>query len=444
MRYLRYEFSSIFRDKKVILFIIFLLILSIYYISIGISEYIGFLNKKENFIAYEKQKIKQYRNYIQYGGYGFRVLYELSPVTVFFTNSTLFKDIESNIDTLEILKIYHSFKGKNLFAQKESFKDFSGILFLFGSLFMIYMGAQAIKSKEYLKFILNKLSLTKVFFSSIFSRLFFLNLIFILLFAVVYFFTLIKAISLHIQDISFLLPFMLYMLLFLNFFFFIGNLIKILSNFRMVTYLWVFLFWVVSIFLIPEINRAYLFNESQKLPTNEKINMKKLKTLMDFEKRGVDMLLKKKRSLTEIRTMNMKLAKEYKKNEFMLNVSRELMLKKRLRNLITYYEKRSLLFPSLYYSFASHEISGQGFYGYLDFYDYIINLRREFLEYYIQKVYIKRSQKIEPFVKNNENIFKAKNHLPETYMYGILIIVVYCIILIGIAYFRLKNLIYEK
>jgi len=212
----------------------------------------------------------------------------------------------------------------------------------------------------------------------------------------------------------------------------------------MVTYLWVFLFSVVSIFLIPEINRVYLFNESQKLPTNEKINIKKLKTLMDFEKKVVEVLLKRRPSLTEAQSIYMKVAKEYKKNEFMLNVSRELMLKKRLKDLITYYEKLSLLFPSLYYSFASHEISGQGFYGYLAFYDYIINLRREFLDYYIQEMYIKRSQKIEPFVKNNENIFKAKNHLPETYMYGILIIVSYCIILIGIAYFRLRNLIYEK
>jgi len=175
-----------------------------------------------------------------------------------------------------------------------------------------------------------------------------------------------------------------------------------------------------------------------------KKNMKKLKTLMDFEKKVVEVLLKKQYSSTEIQTIYAKVAKEYRKNEFMLNVSRELMLKKRLKDLITYYEKRSLLFPSLYYSFTSHEISGQGFYGYLDFYDYIINLRREFLEYYIQKVYIERSKKIESFVKNNENVFKAKNHLPETYMYGILIIIGYCIILIGIAYFRLKNLIYEK
>jgi hypothetical protein len=444
MRFLRYEFLRIFRDKKVILFIVFLLILSLYYISIGISEYMGFLNKKENFIAYEKQKVKQYTNYIQYGGYGFRVLYELSPVTVFFTNSTVFKDIESNVDTLEILKIYHSFKGKNLFTQKERFKDFSGIVFLFGSLFMIYMGAGMIESKNYMRFVLKQMGLKKVFFKTLFSRLFWLNMIFVLLFEVVYFFTLIRDIRLHVFSIPFLLPFLLYVLLFLNFFFFIGSLMKILSKFGMITYMWIFLFWVVSIFLIPEINRVYLFNESQKLPTNEKINIEKLKTLMDFEKKGVEVLLKKQYSSTEIQTINMKLAKEYKKNEFMLNVSREMVLRKGLRNLINYYEKTSLLYPSLYYSFVSHEISGQGFYGYMDFYDYVMKLRTEFLEYYIQKVYIKRSQKIEPFVKHNENIFIAKNHLPETYLYGILIIMCYCIILIGISYFRLRNLIYKK
>ena len=69
-----------------------------YYTSIGVNEYRRFMSNKENFLKFEKQKVEHYTNYQQYSGYGFRVFYGLSPTNVFFVNSTVFKDIESNID----------------------------------------------------------------------------------------------------------------------------------------------------------------------------------------------------------------------------------------------------------------------------------------------------------------------------------------------------------
>ena len=60
--------------------------------------------------------------------------------------------MESNIDSFEAIKVESSFKGNKLFLKRGYFKDFAGILFVFGSLFMLYLGHLALVSPAYLRF----------------------------------------------------------------------------------------------------------------------------------------------------------------------------------------------------------------------------------------------------------------------------------------------------
>ena len=110
------ELKRIFRDKKIIFFFIACTAISLYYISSGITEYKSFQSKKESFLNFEKEIFKQYPNYTLYGAYGFRVLYDISILNIFCNNSTIFQNIESIVDIRESIKIYHSFKGRNLFS----------------------------------------------------------------------------------------------------------------------------------------------------------------------------------------------------------------------------------------------------------------------------------------------------------------------------------------
>ena len=57
---------------------------SLYYISIGVSEYDRFQSHKKDFLNYESEKLKQYKNYQQYATYGFRIRYNFSPINIFF------------------------------------------------------------------------------------------------------------------------------------------------------------------------------------------------------------------------------------------------------------------------------------------------------------------------------------------------------------------------
>ena len=66
---------------------------------------------------------------------------------------------------------------------------------------------------------------------------------------------------------------------------------KILSKFKIVSYLWIFIIWFASIYIVPEITRSYLVKYSQDLPSNEEVNMKKLKTIMDFETKAFEIIM---------------------------------------------------------------------------------------------------------------------------------------------------------
>ena len=83
---------------------------------------------------------------------------------MFFVNSSVLQDVESNIDSLEAIKVESSFKGKKLFLKRGYFKDFAGIPFIFGSLFMLYMGHLALVSPAYLRFMTRPHVLEKIFY----------------------------------------------------------------------------------------------------------------------------------------------------------------------------------------------------------------------------------------------------------------------------------------
>lgn len=72
-----------------------------------------------------------------------------------------------------------------------------------------------------------------------------------------------------------------------------------------------------------------------------------------------------------------------------------------------------------------------GYYGYQDFLSYILKLKDGFYRYYFDKRYDQIDQTVEPFVKNNENIFLSKSFLPGNYREGVLITFLYCLLLLA-------------
>ncbi len=181
LAFLRFEWKRIFAEKKNLIFLGFIFLFSAYFVWSGLYEHRQFQTEKTIFIKFEKEKISQIVTYVQYGSFGFRLLYETPPLNLFFINSSVLQDVESNIDSLEAIKVESSFKGKKLFLKRGYFKDFAGIAFVFGSLLMLYLGHLAMVSPAYLRFMVGRMSLRKYFVMTTAARLFWLDLFFGLL-----------------------------------------------------------------------------------------------------------------------------------------------------------------------------------------------------------------------------------------------------------------------
>lgn len=427
-RRLKFESGQIFFSKLNIIFFVVFLGLSLFFVLSGTIDYRNFQKEKEPFLKFERSKVRQFNNYIQYGGYGFRLLYEPSPLSLFFYNSGVFENLYSNIDMSERIKIDNSYKGKDLFQRKGLFKDFSGVFFLFGSFFMLYMGATSFRGK-------------KLFhgFSNILIRLGILELIFASVMVILYALTRLFGIPFTKAEILNFSAFCLYLLFFLGFFFAAGLFLRVLTRNGILLYFYIFLFWFLSVSVIPEMMTLHMQNKSQQLPANEMQNYEKLKELMDFERRLKQATIGIK-DKDEVDRIISKMAKSFSDTNYRKNMELEYRLNEKIEDVVRNYGNISLLFPTGYYQLLSGELSGKGYGGYLQFSRYILELRHEFFKFYLEKRMNPTSGAIESFIKEDENIFRAKSMLPMNFLYGLEMTFIYFVLTLGAAFLVLKKL----
>lgn len=421
-----FELKRIASKKNIIAFILFTLF-SFYFVYSGVSGYQDFKKEKENFIQYEKLKVKQYGNYEQYGSYGFRLLFQPSPLNIFFNSSTL-KTTETNIDTKEIIKINRSGKGKSIFQSIGYFKGFSDFILLFGSLLMLYLGLTTFKSIKDIQFYKDTGYVIKI----IIYRLLHLNLFFFILCVSVFLLAIIRGINFSDSDIEKYFLYILYTLIFQSIFYISGVLISLFTiKNKKLTLKLAFLFWGVFIILIPEISNKYIAIKSKKIESIEKVNIEKLKTVMDFERKSMELYLEKIKKDSNVDKLKLKreIMSSFMNGSYNINEEIENELFNEVREMISFHEKLSLISPTNYYSL----LAGEGYYSHIQFLDYIIEMRHNFMKFYIKKRQFSKKSEIEPFIKNSENIFKAQSHLPPTFWTATGINLIFILILFFIS-----------
>jgi hypothetical protein len=444
LAFLRFEWQRLFREKKNLVFMVFLALFSAYFVWSGLNEYRQFQAEKKIFIKFEREKISQIFNYMQYGAFGFRLLYETSPLNLFFVNSSVLQNVESNIDSLEAIKVESSFKGKKLFLKRGYFKDFAGISFIFGSLFMLYLGHLALVSPAYLRFMTGRMSLKKYYSLTTVARLFWLDLFFVSLGLGLFFLVQIAGVAFSGSEKIIFLSYLFFLVLLLDFIYLLGQLTTVLVSFRKAFFLSFFIVWFICIFLMPEINRISVFNKSLVLESAEKVNLEKFRTLMALEKKFRDYLKANPvTSLNQIRQMQKKFAVQFINSSYLVNTGLETKYLRDVEKVIVEHERQSVLFPTTFYYFLTGEASGKGYYGYLDFMDYIMKLRNRFMQFYLEKRYESTDATVKSFVKNDENIFRAHSRLPKTFWLGLLATVLYGFFFFGLAYWLLRRQMFQ-
>lgn len=421
----KFEFGRIFRRKTGIILLLFLSLVSIYLVYSGIVEYKEFLAEKESFMEYERNVFKKYVYYRQYSDSGFRLLYEPSELSIFFGQRAAFDNLYTYIDMSEIIKINQSVKGKEIFSKKSLDFDLSSFLLIFGSLIFLVSGLSAYESEKHFFHIGNT-----------FVRLLIINGVIFFLMIILYGLPLFLGVT-TINPISYFY-FCLYLLLFLDFFYSIGLFVRILKKTKFGYISTASIIWLISIYVVTGMASEFKAKKIDGLPSNESFNSVKMDRLMSFEK-GVKEEAKKLKTIEEVRQLYKNRAQVFFNTDFKKNTEMEANIIKEVSKVLETYENLSVIYPTVYYSFFCGEISSKGYNGYLDFSNRIISLRYDFVKFSLQKMYNSEDKVLEPFVKGDENIFKAKSHLPGNYWVGTGITAFYTLILFLASFFVLRR-----
>jgi len=309
---------------------------------------------------------------------------------------------------------------------------------------MLYLGHLALVSPAYLRFMTGRMALKKYYALTTAARLFWLDLFFVSLGLGLFFLVQLGGVAFSGSEKKIFLSYLLFLVLLLNFFYLLGQLTSVLVRFRKVFFLWFFIIWFICIFLLPESNRISVFNKSRVLESAEKVNLEKFRTLMALEKKFRDYLkVNPAAPLDQIRQMQKKFAVQFINNSFLLNTGLETKYLRDVEKVIASHERQSVLFPTTFYHFLSGEASGKGYYGYLDFMDYIIGLRNRFMQFYLKNRYEGNEATVESFVKNDENIFRSRSRLPKTFWFGLLVTVFYGAVFLVLAYWLLRRQVFQ-
>lgn len=420
-----------------------LIFLSLLFVQIGAGKYQKIILQQQQFQDLEKLKVTMYVTYTQYGTYGIRYMFVPDPVYVLFINSGVIDDINAYVDSGERLKIYNSLKGSNLFQVKKSnFTDFSGIILFFGGLLAALYGIDCFSKQKYLKFLESVIKKSgHVYIYLLLSRL----LILLGLLAII---TGGAILVIYLNGLpfsfnSYFFNFLLLMLLITLYFFFLGAIFStVRSKVSGITTL--LTCWFILVLIIPASFNYYIAQTSKLMTSIYQLEQKKLKLVMDFEKRAI------KEAGTfnygkEVTDRKKKVILSYYESELKKINELEVELRSQMKKYIHRLHRMSLVFPTTFYLSSCGEISGTGYQNIMAFYKYVHDSKQDFFKFFMDKVYFSENAsnfaQVEPFIKGDENVFRSHSRLPVLFVWGLLIAFVHIFVLLWISYSRYKGFI---
>lgn len=443
-----HTFRSIFKfeargflDKQNLIVFGLLLALALGMTQYGVYKFKQTVTQKKVFQQVEEEKVEQFFNWRIYGTYGFRLWFMPAPQCIFFINSATVPDMAAFVDSGERLKIYKSLKGKNTFElSKNWFTDFSGIILFFGSLLGLIYGYVFFLKKEYLKFLSSFTNKKRLFTFVVLPRAILLFLLF--------FFVTGGAVALVILNGIFI-PVDKHMLIFFKniflttlFFFAIGSAFsackKKIFGSVYTGAIYALVWWFIFLFGIPTVVNVITAYKADLISKVYQLEMDKLKIVVNFEKKVIEKIGIQKMGEEVSETLK-ELLKEYRENGFKLILSKEENMMEQMRRNKSFYHFLSSFFPTTEYLSVNNEISSSGYENLLGFYECVKNTKRNFFITYLDKAYFSNFSKPEPFLKGDDNLYKAQPRLPEFLLLGSAATVLWILSLLMISYYRFKK-----
>ncbi len=428
-------FKQFFNKRNLIVFLIMFLLL-LYAVDRGVDQYKEVVANSKEFQKYETLMFKNVMNYSYYSFSGTNYLCVPSVSSIFFTDSSMMFELSAKIDALASLKIYNSCKGKELFkVNNKGFLRFSGVIILLGTLFVLFIGYEAIMRKEYIKFLSGSFSRLKIFCSIIFSRAILIILSLVAIFAAGVGLVRLRGIEFTTADTRGLGMYLGVTLVTLLIFLVIGGMIGTLRS-NIISMALILGIWIVSVFILPGVIDSIIDERSNSILSSYKSDLNKLQKITDFENRMEAKYGKFSRNNI---AMERKAIEDYWENDRPKIEQDEEKLRGEIAQVIDKQKQLSILFPTTFYNLTALEVSSRGYENYLSFYDYAQKNQRQFARFWIDRVYYNDVKQLVSFIKGDEIVFHGESRPPTNYIPGLVLHLFYFGVLLWVSYIRFKR-----
>ena len=398
--------------------------LALLFLHDGVVRYKNTKENLSNFTRIEQTKVKKFHYYTQYGTYGFRVLFMPSPISIFFSHSGVFPNLEGNIDVGERLNLYSSFKGENLFASEPGgYLDFAGLTILAGSLIFLFYGYDTLRWKEYIALISSFAGIRKTYLYLFYIRFLLLILFFTAVTISGILFVNIEGVPLGGSELLKLAYFQGVFSLVSLFFFSIGAALGNIKD-KPLAITCIIMIWIFSLYLVPVVINKILSGSIETMTTEYELELKKLVLLMDFDTNIIR--ADGKNTLGKVyRPVISDMLRDFMSKGYKKILELEQKFERTMKNKIALYRDLAICYPTGFFNSTSKELSSRGYESVTSFYRHTRELKEKFSEFYLEKKIQSDKGEIESFIKNGENVFYGKTDIPPMNLWGIAVTILY-------------------
>lgn len=424
--------KRLFCTKKYLVLLIILIIVSLNSISNSTAEYKDRLADIKEFQKVEASIFSKIPDFDKYSDIGIQVFFTPGPSSIFYHTPPAVSELYAKVNSIVDLKINNNAKTPVLLTAHFPFQlQFSHIVLFIFSLLALYLGCESTSYRDFFRSLSSTCSSTKIYFSEILSRIIFLVLNYFVILGIGLWCIRTQNIHLTSIDATGIYRQILVTLLMFLFFYFLGTLTPFVSRSKWVTKTAILILWITFLFIVPIIIYSVSDSKPDNIPTAFNLDNRKYGVLGDFEKKIQEKYGSFNKSDMETER---KIIEGYYQNDFAQIVNLEKGLRDLMAKQVEKQEKLSVLSPVTFFLSTCSESSSYGNRSFIGFYDYLIDLQRQFVRFWIDHVFYNDPRVMVNFVKGDENIFQSFSRAPANFKTGVLISIGYIIVIAIFSY----------
>ncbi len=429
-----------FRLKKSLV-IILLVVLTIAIAMSAITGHKKSVARSREFQKIDAAKINRMTNYVHYSSHGAHFHLVPSQLGQIFESNGMTSNLTGRVDAYTTLDISISGKSGAIFgvSSPSPFK-LTFIFVILINLFVLFIGLQMVGEMEFLKAGGCRMGNGKLFVYLYLSNIILLTLVLLCLFAVVPLVLGIAGVKPSSSDISALTGYFKSAWLMITAFFATGVLIGSFGK-KKYTLAVLLTVWLVGVHFIPNALDSYIAKKGKDITSRYKIEYDQLDIVHNFEKMVEEKYGKFDRGDMETaqKVIELFYKEVYPKIEDLEN-----RMKADIAALAELKQELSAWFPTTFFLSTSNSVSGSGPGSLLEFYTFLQKKKKEFLRFWIDRVYYNDPAILVSFTsEENPNLFHMQSTLPGNSAKGSYINLGYILVLFFAAFYVYNRSIFK-